>query len=100
MLAGGGGFPPRIGSENPEPRRLRLGGLSDESFADHACESGGHLLALDRVRRGLRAGDPASRAAWRIGIAGIPSGGIHLGSHGELRAWHSDVLRLFWGHIS
>ena len=95
-----GGLSSRLGSKNHESRSIRLGGLPNEPPAGRACESGGDLPALDRVCRGLRARNRASRATWRLGLDGVPPRGFHLGSHGELRAWHSDVLRLFWRHIS
>lgn len=98
-LAGGSRFPPRIGPENPEPRRLRLGGLSNECSPRFFGESCRHLPALARICLRLRAGDPPSRTPGRTGLAGVPPSGFHFGSHGELRAWHRDVLRLLRRHI-
>jgi hypothetical protein len=55
----------RFGSKNHEPRCIRVGGLPNEFSAGRACEPGGDLPALDRVRLGLRACDRTSSAPWR-----------------------------------
>ncbi len=44
---------------------LCCGGLPNEPCAGRACESGGDLPALDRIRFGLRTGDCASSAPLR-----------------------------------